>query len=81
MNCIQKIVTKIGIDKVAHFFGSAFLVLAFGLAVHWVIAVLCTALLGIAKELLDKSYGGAFDKWDLVADGAGIALSAILLML
>lgn len=77
MNCIQKIVAKIGIDKVAHFAVSAFLTLALGRFVHWAISAGVVIALGIAKELWD----GAFDKKDLLADVLGVLLGTMLLLI
>lgn len=77
MNWIQKIVAKIGMDKIAHFFGSAFLVLALGRFVHWAISAGVVIALGAAKELWD----GAFDKKDLLADVLGVLLGTVLLLI
>lgn len=67
---IQEIIRKIGMDKIAHFFGSAFLALALGHFIHPAIAAFVTLALGLVKELLDAS----FDKRDLLADALGTIL-------
>lgn len=75
--CYQKLIQKVGIDKVAHFFGSAFLVLALGRFVHWAISAGGVLVLGVAKELWD----GAFNKKDLLADAIGVMIGGILLII
>lgn len=77
MNCIQKIVAKIGMDKVAHFAVSAFLTLALGRFIHWAISACVVLALGVAKELWD----GAFDKKDFLADVLGVLLGTVLLLI
>ena len=77
MNCLQKIVAKIGMDKIAHFFGSAFLVLALGRFIHWAISACVVLALGVAKELWD----GTIDKKDLLADVLGVLLGTVLLLI
>lgn len=73
----QKLIQKIGVDKLAHFFGSAFLALALGRFIHWGISAGVVVALGVAKELWD----GAFDKKDLLADFLGVLLGAVLLLI
>lgn len=73
----QKLIQKVGIDKVAHFAVSAFLVLALGRFVHWAISAGVVIALGVAKELWD----GAFDKKDLLADVLGVLLGTVLLLI
>lgn len=77
MNWIQKIVAKIGMDKIAHFFGCAFLTLALGRFVHWAIVAGLVLALGVAKELWD----GVFDWRDILADTLGVALGVVLLLI
>lgn len=72
--CYQKLIQKVGIDKIAHFFGSAFLALALGRFVHWAIAAGVTLALGVAKELFD----GVVDWKDLLADALGVAFGIII---
>ena len=74
---VEKLVARIGIDKVAHFFGSAFLCLALGRFIHWGLAVLVTLAVGFAKELLDPK----FNWWDILADTLGVAVGTVLLLL
>lgn len=66
---INKFIQGIGLDKLTHFFACAFLTLALGQLMHWSIAVLIVAAIGVAKEwLIDKSVNWG----DLLADGFGI---------
>ena len=74
MNWMQRIVTRIGMDKIAHLFGSAFLTRALGHFIHWAIASCIVLALGVAKELWD----GTFDKRDLLADAIGVVIGAII---
>lgn len=78
MKWYQDIVAKIGMDKIAHFFGSAFLALALGRFLHPVIAAVATLSLGVAKEMLDKANGGKMDGKDLMADALGIILGVLI---
>ena len=74
---MQRIAARIGMDKVAHFFASAFICLALGKFVHWLIAALVSILLGLVKELLDIKFN-----WkDIVADILGVVLSVIILLI
>ena len=74
---IGRFIGRVGIDKICHFAVSAFLTLALGRFVHWAIAAVVVALLGIAKELLD----GTVDWRDLVADAVGIIIATILILI
>lgn len=76
MNWYQKIVSKIGLDKIAHFFVSAFLTLALGHFFHPAVAAAVTLALGSLKEVLD----GKIDWKDLLADGLG-TLTGILVLI
>lgn len=58
------------LDKVKHFLVSAGLVILLNLIIPLWMAVAVVAILGIAKELSDKSV----DVWDLVADATGILI-------
>lgn len=77
MKWYQKIEAKIGIDKIAHLFGSAFLTLAFGHFIHWAIASCIVLALGVAKELIDVKL-----EWkDILADALGVAIGVVLLLI
>lgn len=77
MNWMQKIVARIGMDKIAHFFGSAFLTLAFCRLFPVIFAAMLVAAAGVMKEVLDEDF-----HWkDLVADFAGIVVSVTLMLL
>lgn len=71
---MQRIVARIGMDKVAHFAVSAFLTLALGRFIHWAISACVVLALGLVKELLD----GSIDKRDLLADAIGVAIGTII---
>lgn len=73
----DKIVKFLGMDKIAHFFGSAFLTLAFCRLFPIAFAAMLAATVGVMKEVLDKN----FDWMDLLADGLGIILSIIIMIL
>ena len=75
---VNRVVAKIGMDKIAHFFGSAFLTLAIGRFLHPAIAAATTLSLGLAKEMMDKGSGGKLDGKDLVADALGIILGVLI---
>lgn len=77
MNWIQKIVAKIGMDKITHFFASAFLVLALGRFIHWLIPAAVVLGLGLSKELID----GNIDMKDLFADMLGVLLGVGILII
>lgn len=77
MNWMQRIVARIGMDKVAHFAVSAFLTLALGRFIHWAISACVVLALGLVKELLD----GSIDKKDLIADAIGVVAGTLLLIL
>lgn len=77
MNWMQRIVARIGMDKVAHFAMSAFLTLALGRFIHWAISACVVLALGLVKELLD----GSIDKKDLIADAIGVVAGTMLLIL
>lgn len=74
MKWMQRIVARIGMDKVAHFAMSAFLTLGLGRFIHWAIASCVVLALGVAKELWD----GTFDKRDLFADAIGVVIGTII---
>lgn len=77
----QKLVQKIGVDKVAHFALSAFLVLALSLVLPiWVSAPIVLGV-GLLKEWLDKKTGTYWDWNDIKADALGIAVSVVLFLL
>ena len=77
MDWYQKIIAKIGIDKIAHFAVSAFLTLALGRFLPWWVPSAIVTMLGIAKECLD----GVIDRRDLLADACGILLGTLVLLI
>ena len=78
---LRRLIQRIGTDKIAHAAVSAFLTLALGQFVHWVIAAIAALALGIAKEYLDGRTGGSFDKKDLLADALGVLAGALILII
>lgn len=78
---VNRIIARIGIDKIAHFAFSAFLCLAIGRFLNWWIAVIITAALGIIKELIDKLEGGKIDFKDILADAIGVVVGMMLLLI
>lgn len=77
---IRRIITGIGIDKWAHFFASAFLVLAISRFLPFWAGITVAVVLGIIKELYDAKTGGKFDLKDLLADLLGIATAALIIL-
>ena len=73
MKIVDKIIGKIGVDKVLHFLVGA-LVTSYGSMVSdacmWV-AVVLVVVCSIAKEGLDEKY----DTWDIIAGCLGAATS------
>lgn len=77
MNWIKRITARLGMDKLAHFFGSAFLTLAFCRLFPVIFAAMLVAAAGVMKEVLDDNF-----HWkDLMADGLGIVLGVIIMIL
>ena len=64
-------------DKIAHFFGSAFLTIAIGCFIHWAISAFSVIGLGVSKELLD----GDINVKDLLADALGVLLGVVILII
>ena len=77
----QKFVVKVGMDKIAHFALSAFLVLALCLVLPvWISAPVAVAV-GFLKEWLDSKTGTYWDWGDIKADCLGVAVATILYLL
>lgn len=74
---MQRIVARIGMDKVAHLFGSAFLTLALGHFIHWAISAGVVLAIGVAKELIDVK----LERKDILADALGAAIGVVLLLI
>ena len=73
----DKIVKFLGMDKIAHFLACAFLTLAFCRLFPLAFAAMLVAILGVLKEIFDNE----IDWKDLVADGLGIIVSVIIMLL
>lgn len=78
---IRRIITGIGIDKWAHFFASAFLVLAVSHFWPFWAGIAVAVVLGIAKELYDAKTGGKIEIKDLLADLLGVAMATIIIFI
>lgn len=77
MDWIRRAIARIGMDKLAHFFGSAFLTLALGRFIHPGISAGVVLVLGALKEALDVKA----DWKDLLADAAGTLTGILILIL
>ena len=85
----QKLVAKVGADKLVHMFLSVAATLVGALALCrtvaalpvWVaalISALAVFALGLRKERADADYGGGFDKVDLTWGAAGCAVGFVV---
>ena len=94
MKCYRQFIEKVGMDKVAHFFGVAFLAVFISLFMYradgsntsWVYAfdgLFAGIIIAVAKELFDMFDGGEFDIKDIWAGliGAVVAFFTIALLL
>lgn len=88
MNWFDSLISKIGMDKVAHFFGLACVTFLFSLlygqchpdAHPWECALagsIVGFLVAFGKEVADKCVGKYFDTCDLLAGILGILLAAL----
>ena len=85
----QKLVAKVGADRLVHLFlsvaatlvGALVLCRTFAMLPVWVaawISALAVFALGLRKERADADYGGGFDKVDLTWGAAGCAVGFIV---
>lgn len=88
----QKLVAKVGADRLVHLFlsvaatlvGALVLCRTFAMLPVWVaalISALATFALGLRKERVDADYGDGFDKVDLTWGAAGCAVGFIICIL
>ena len=77
----NRLIQRIGIDKVAHFAVSAFLCLAISRFLPVWAGITATMVLGIGKEVYDALTGGKVDWKDLLADTLGVVLATIVTMI
>lgn len=88
----QKLVAKVGADRLVHLFlsvaatvvGALALCRAFAALPVWVaalISALATFAFGLRKERADAEYGGGFDKVDLMWGAAGCAFGFVVCIL
>lgn len=79
MDLQNKIINKVGIDRILHFAFGGWLAC---LAPSWYYALLIVFTIGRLKELSDKYIKkSVFDVWDWVATLAGSAVTAIVYLL
>lgn len=85
----QKLVAKVGADRLVHLFlsvaatlvGALALCRTFAILPVWVaamISALAVFALGLRKERADAEYGGCFDKVDLMWGAAGCAVGFVV---
>lgn len=88
----QKLVAKVGADRLVHLFlsvaatlvGTLALCRAFAALPVWVsalISALAAFALGLRKERADAEYGGGFDKVNLMWGGIGCAVGFVVCIL
>lgn len=77
----RRFIQRVGIDKWAHFFASAFLVLAISQFLPFWAGILVAVVLGIAKEIYDAQTGGKMEIKDLLADLLGVAIATLIVLL
>lgn len=88
----QKLVAKVGADRLVHMFlsvaatliGAMILLRVFVWWPAWVAALISAVvvfLVGVAKEDADEEYGGGFDKVDLCWGAAGCVAGFIVCIL
>lgn len=88
----QKLVAKVGADRLVHLFlsvaatliGAMILLRVFVCMPAWVAALISAVvvfLVGVAKEDADEEYGGGFDKVDLTWGAAGCVVGFVVCIL
>lgn len=88
----QKLVAKVGADRLVHLFlsvaatlvGALVLCRTFAMLPVWVeagISALAVFALGLRKERADAEYGGGFDKVDLTWGAAGCVVGFVVCIL
>lgn len=73
----QKLIQKVGLDKIVHFLACLCITLVVGRFLHWGIAAGTAMVVGLIKEIMDKP----FDKKDLLADAIGALLGLLILLI
>ena len=74
----DKLVEKVGADKLLHIVVSAVIMVVLGLILPTRVAALATLSVGIGKEVYDKVSGkGCFEWMDLVCDCIGILIGML----
>lgn len=88
----QKLVAKVGADRLVHLFlsvaatlvGALVLCRTFAMLPVWVaalISALAVFAVGLRKERADAEYGGGFDKIDLMWGAAGCVIGFVVCIL
>lgn len=77
-NIVTRIVDKVGTDKVMHAEACAFVASVVSVYTHnALIGAIAAIVVGVLKELYDKSTGEEFDWKDLAADVVGAVFGAV----
>ena len=77
-NIVTRIVDKVGTDKVMHVETCALISSVVSVYAHnALIGTIATIVVGVLKELYDKSTGEEFDCKDLAADVVGAVFGAV----
>lgn len=77
-NIVTRIVDKVGTDKVMHAETCALISSVVSVYAHNVlIGAIAAIVVGVLKELYDKSTGEEFDWKDLAADAVGAVFGAV----
>lgn len=77
-NIVTRIVDKVGTDKVMHAEACAFVASVVSVYAHnALIGAIAAIVVGVLKELYDKSTGEEFDWKDLAADAVGAVFGAV----
>jgi H+/Cl- antiporter ClcA len=89
MKCYRQFIEKVGMDKVAHFFGVAFVCFVISIVFYkveeedssWIYAfegLIAGVITAVAKEVFDFFDGGKFDLQDILAGLVGAVLTFLL---
>lgn len=77
MRALNRLIEKIGVDKILHFAFGGWIVQVFCTAGFWQYGILFCAFISIVKEMLDKKES-RFDWIDIAAAMAGGIVAVIL---
>ncbi len=68
-------------DKQKHFYYSFLILLAAYCVLSLLWSIVVTVLVGLVKEIWDHFYGSGFCWWDLLANGIGILVACLLILI